>query len=71
MAYLVAVGNSWDLHDIGGHQGRKTFSPEELGTLINIISGIIMNNNKPGSAEGPMPGTIFEGEKQACSMSWK
>jgi hypothetical protein len=25
----------------------------------------------PMSAEGPMPGTIADGEKAACSMSWK
>lgn len=25
----------------------------------------------PGSAEGPIPGTMFDGEKHACSISWK
>jgi hypothetical protein len=25
----------------------------------------------PMSADGPIPGTMLDGEKDACSMSWK
>lgn len=57
-------------------------SGQRLGMRISGLGGLesIFNQRysyedresiPPGSADGAMPGTIFEGEKAACSISAK
>lgn len=58
----------------GRHLGMRKGGLGELEKL-NLVSGVYMFDckiqNLPGSADGAIPGTIFEGEKAACSMSAK
>lgn len=59
----------------GGSERHLDMKKDGLGELLKAVSDVCGCRGEvrdlPGSADGAIPGTIFEGEKAACSMSVK